>query len=286
MKKDSVHRIAVACESIVKRSDEIVRRAEQPDGALSGLFTKKEIRITNELCCELLLAVAESKSVADLAANHANFEQVRAHIMDANDVLIARAQMNPQTMSSILNSEDTLIDLLAAADPTVRLMAGVAKQHLGIVKSVLTSFFMDIGIQLAANERGGSSLVRRLRSALSAPVGAVVRKGTESLLAQYGDDRCDRLSAIAFMRSLYDKKNPKLCSWPKVIGYVRNCRDESDVNFARCAEIRAQAQSWAKPVKGGIEQVWNSLTQQLKLSHGKKPKSGLAPCAIPDLGWA
>lgn len=283
-KNESVRRIAAACEGIVLRSDEIVRLAEDGDVALSTIFAKRETRVTNEICCELLLSVAESESVADLAANRANFEKMRTHIMNANDVLVARTRINPQTMSSIMNAEDTLVDLLVAADPTVRLMAGFAKQHLGIVKSVLTSFFTDIWLQLEAG--GGLSWGRRLRGALSAPVGAIVRKGSEDLLAKYGDGRCDRSSALAFMRSLYDKRNPKRCSWPRVVGYVRNCRDESDENFARCAEICAQVQGWAKHEKDGVERVWRSLAQQLKLSHGKKPKSGLAPCAVPDRSWA
>ena len=283
-KNESVQRIAAACEGVVRRGDEIVRLAEEGDGALAAIFAKKEIRVTNEICCELLLAVAESESVADLAANRANFEKMRAHVMNANDVLVARTLVNPQTMSSIMNAEDTLVDLLVAADPTVRLMAGFAKQHLGIVKSVLTSFFSDIGLQLEAGD--GFAWGRRLRGALSAPVGALVRKGGKDLLAKYGDGRCDRASALAFMRSLYDKGNPKLRSWPRVVGYVRSCSDESDRNFARCAEICAQVQGWAKHEKDGVERVWRSLTQQLKLSHGRKPRSGLGLCAVPDRDWA
>ena len=282
--KGSVRRIAAACADIVRRSDEIVRRADAGDKALAALFTTKEIRVANEICCDFLQAVAESSSVADLVANRANFERMRRHVMDANDALVARTRMNPQTMSSIMNAEDTLIDLLVAADPTARLMAGFAQRHLGIVKSVLTSFFTDIGLQLSPD--GCSSWGRRLRGALAAPVGAVVRKGSEGLLSRYGDGRCDRASAIAFMRTLYDKDDPLRCSWPKVVRYVRNCRDESDRDFARCAEIRALVQAWAKPVKGGADAVWHSLAQQLKLSHGKRPKSGLGPCTVPDRSWA
>ena len=134
--------------------------------------------------------------------------------------------------------------------------------------------------------RWGASWGRRLRGALSAPVGAVVRRESEGLLARYGDGRCGRASALAFMRSLYDKGNPKFRSWPKVVGYVRNCRDESDPNFGRCAEIRIHVQAWAKREKGGVERVWRSLAQQLKLSHGRKPANLLGPCKIPDRSWA
>lgn len=286
-KKNTVRRIAAACEGIIRRSDEIVRSAETGDEALASLFSKKEIRVTNEICCELLLAVAESSSVADLAANVENFKRMRTHVMDANDRLILRTQVNPQTMSSVMNAEDTLVDLLVAADPTVRLMAGFARQYLAVVKSVLTSFFTDLGLQLEANCGGGPSLGRRLSGVLSAPVGKLVRKRSESLLQQYGDGRCSRSVDIAFMRTLYDKENPMLNSWPKVVGYVRNCRDESDPNFARCAAIKVNVQNWAKREKNGAEKVWHSLAQQLKPSHGKKRrKDGMGLVPIPDLGWA
>ena len=285
--KSSVRRIAAACEGLVRRCRGIVRAAESGDKALAALFAKREIRATNEICCELLLAVAESSSVDDLAANRANFMRLRTRVMEANDMLVVRTQANPQTMSSIMNAEDTFIDLLVSADPTVRLVAGFARQNLGLVKSVLTSFFTDLGLQLAANCGEGTSWGRRLCSALSAPVGALVRKRGEGLLAQYGDGRCERSGDISFMRSLCDKGNPKLNSWPKVADYVRCCRDESDPNFGRCAEIRIHVQAWAKREKGGVERVWRSLAQQLKLSHGKSRKGDdLGPVAIPDRSWA
>lgn len=270
----------------MRRCHSMIRSAKFGNAAFAEFFLKREIRATNDLCYELLLSIAESSSVADLVANRTNFERMREAVMEVNDILIERTQANPQTMSSILNAEDTFVDLLVAADPTVRLMAGFAKQHLNIVKSVLTSFFTDIGLQLKVSEYGAPSLGQRLGGALSAPLGALVRKKSARLLAQYGDGRCDRKADIVFMRSLYNKENSKLRSWPKVIAYVRNCRDEADPNFARCNEIRLHVQLWAKHKKGGIEMTWHSLAQQLKLSHGKKPKSGLGPCAIPDRSWA
>lgn len=285
-KNDSIQRIAAACEAVMRRSDEIVCLAESSDKELVRLFTKKEIRVTNEICCEFLLSVAESTSVADLVANRKNFERMRTRVMDANDVLVSRTRANPQTMSSIMNAEDTFIDLLVAADPTVRLAAGFAQRYLGVVKSILTSFFTDLGFQLETGGRGGASWGSRLRGALSAPVGTMMRKGSESLFARYGDGRCERTAALAFMRSLYDKRDPKRRSWPKVVGYVRNCRDESDPNFARCAEIKVLAQSWAKREKDGVEKVWRSLAQQLKPANGRTRQAGFAPVAIPDLSWA
>ena len=62
-------RIAEACRGIVRRSDEIVTLAATPGAKLSRIFSRKEIAITNRICCELALAVADSESVADLVAN-------------------------------------------------------------------------------------------------------------------------------------------------------------------------------------------------------------------------
>ena len=108
--------------------------------------------MTNDICCELVLAVAESSSSDDLAANRANFERMRAHVMEANETLAERMLTNPQTMSSIVNAESTIMDLLSSADPTVRLMAGFAKKFFPVVKSTLTAFFTDVRLQLEASE--------------------------------------------------------------------------------------------------------------------------------------
>ena len=153
MKKTSAaERIAEACRGIVRRSDQIVALAEKPGAELSRIFSRREIRVTNGICCELALAVADSESVDDLAANRENFERMRRHVMAANEALTEHMLTNRQTMCSIVNAENTLINLLVAADPTVRLMAGFAKTFLPIVKSVLTAFFTDIRLRLEAEE--------------------------------------------------------------------------------------------------------------------------------------
>ena len=73
----TAERIAEACRGIIRRSDQIVALAETPDAELSRIFSRKEIRVTNGICCELALAVADSESVDDLAANRENFERMR-----------------------------------------------------------------------------------------------------------------------------------------------------------------------------------------------------------------
>ena len=54
----AAERIAEACLGIIRRSDQIVALAETPDAELSRIFSRKEIRVTNGICCELALAVA------------------------------------------------------------------------------------------------------------------------------------------------------------------------------------------------------------------------------------
>ncbi len=183
-KAKGAERIRKACEDIIRRSDEIVACSDG-GGLTSGLFSRKEIRVTNGICCELALAVADSGSGDGLIASREMFERMREHVMEANDALAEHMLTNQRVMNSIINVESTLINLLVAADPTVRLMAGFAKKFLPLVKSVLTAFFTDIRIQLEADEGGKRS--HKLLGALSAPVGALVLRECERLLRRYGD---------------------------------------------------------------------------------------------------
>ena len=256
----SAERIAEACMGIVRRSDQIVALAEKPGAELSRIFSRKEIRVTNGICCELALAVADSESVDDLAANRENFETMRRHVMAANEALVLRTTANPQTMSTIMNAEDTLINLLVAADPTVRLMAGFAKKYLGVVKSTLTAFFTDLRLQLETSEdRGGGRVGRIVREALSAPVGSMFLLREGGLLERYGDARFDRERVIAFVRKVYRESDPKSRSWVKTVRYVRTSRD------SQCEEIRKTVAGFAKPGKKGLEKAWNSICQQAKV---------------------
>ena len=259
-RKSAAERIAEACQGIICRSDEIVARTETSDAELSRIFSRKEIGVTNGICCKLALAVAESESVEDLVANRENFLKMRRHVMAANKALALRTTVNPQTMSSIMNAEDTLINLLVAADPTVRLMAGFAKEHLGVVKSTLTAFFTDLRLQLEAAEgKGGGRIGRIVRETLSAPVGSLFLLREGGLLERYGDARFDRERVIAFVRKTYRESDPKVRSWTWVIRHVRTSRDE------QCADIRKTVAGFAKPGEAGLEKAWNSIRQQAKV---------------------
>ena len=282
-------RIAAACEGIVKRSDEIVALSERQGAALSRIFSRKEIRVTNEICCELALAVADSASVDDLVANRENFERMRAHVAEANETLAERMTANPQTMSAIMNAEDTLIDLLVAADPTVRLLAGFAKKFLPILKSALTAFFTDIRVQLELGERKGPGGIWRIfGGSLAELVGKRVVSEFAEVFARYGTPRDDRKSIIGFLRSLYDKNDPRLSSGAKVIAYVRGCTDAEDPNFERCAEVRMRVAALARNNPDKVEGVWNSLAVQMKPSYGRsrRKSAGLGSVPIPERSWA
>ena len=256
----SAERIAEACRGIVRRSDQVVALAETPGAGLSRIFSRKEIGVTNGISCELLLAVADSESVDDLAANRENFERMREHVMAANDALAARTLVNPQTMSTIMNAEDTLINLLVAADPSVRLMAGFAKKYLGVVKSTLTAFYTDLRLQLATAEgKGGGRVGRIVRETLSAPVGSLFLLREGGLLERYGDARYARRGVIAFVREVYRASDPKTRSWRKTIHYLRTSRDKS------CADIRKTVAGFVKPGKDALEKAWKSICQQAKV---------------------
>ena len=83
----------------------------------------------------------------------------------------------------------------------------------------------------------------------------------------------DRAETIAFMRMLYGTGGSEFHSYPKVVDFVRTCRDEKSPYFDRCAQIQALVRKWAKKEKDGIQKVWRSLTQELKPSHGKNRRS-------------
>ncbi len=259
-KTPAAERIAEACRGIIRRSDQIVALAEKSDAELSRIFSRKEIRVTNVISCELALAVADSDSVDDLIANRENFMRMRKHVMAANEVLVERTTANPQTMSSIMNAEDTLINLLVAGDPTVRLMAGFAKKHLGVVKSTLTAFYTDLRLQLVTAEgKGGGRVGRIVREALSAPVGSLFLLREGGLLERYGDARFARKRVIAFVRKVYRESDPKTRSWTGAVRYVRSSND------GQCAEIRKTVVGFAKPGEDGLEKAWNSIRQQAKV---------------------
>ena len=263
-KTPAAERIAEACRGIIRRSDQIVALAEKSDAELSRIFSRKEIRVTNVISCELALAVADSDSVDDLIANRENFMRMRKHVMAANEVLVERTTANPQTMSSIMNAEDTLINLLVAGDPTVRLMAGFAKKHLGVVKSTLTAFYTDLRLQLVTAEgKGGGRVGRIVREALSAPVGSLFLLREGGLLERYGDARFARKRVIAFVRKVYRESDPKTRSWTGAVRYVRSSND------GQCAEIRKTVAGFAKPGEDGLEKAWNSIRQQAKVLDEK-----------------
>ena len=259
-KTTAAERIAEACRGIIRRGDQIAALAEKPGAELSRIFSPKEIRVTNGICCELALAVADSESVDDLVANRENFERMREHVMAANDALVLRTMANPQTMSSIVNAEETLINLLVAADPTVRLMAGFAKKYLYVVKSTMTAFYTDLRLQLetAAGKRGGR-VGRIVCEALSAPVGSLFMLREGGLLERYGDARFARDQVVAFVRKLYRESDPRTRSWNKTVKHVRTSAD------GRCEEIRKAVAGFAKPGEEGLEKAWNSICQQAKV---------------------
>jgi len=111
---------------------------------------------------------------------------------------------------------------------------------------------------------------------------AHVTAEADRVIATFKGTPKTREEVVAFVRSLYDKNNPRLSSLPKVVAYVRSLKDRDDPNFAQCAEVRVLVQGLAKKVKGGVDATWRSIAQEAKLSHGKKKSTGM-PGIVPIL---
>ena len=269
-REESIRRIKEACKQIIRRSDEIRAASDDPNGKPSQFFAGEGLRVTIDTCCELLDAVTDSTSAADLEACHDDFDEMREHTVTANTSVLRRTYANPHAVNALLNGEATLYSLLLAADPTIRLLAGFAKLHIGIVKDVLLSTFTDIRLQLEGPEEPMKERINRALIVMKDPVAAMIIAKSAKLLRRYGREDApiaDRRQIIRFMRKLRDKNNPVLSSYPKVARYVRFCDNEQEPNFDRFLEIRRAVESWSRKESGGVDKSWHTLTQALKPSN-------------------
>jgi len=74
------------------------------------------------------------------------------------------------------------------------------------------------------------------------------------------------------MKSLYDTGDPEFNSCPKVVNFVRTCKNAHDPYFNQCARIRSLVKTFAKKERGGEERVWRTFAQELKPSHARCSK--------------
>lgn len=269
----SVRRIKSACKDIIRRSDAIKSASDDPEGKPSLFFAGKELRVTIDTCCALLHAVADSSSAADLEACHDDFAKMREHTVAANNSVLRRTHDNPHAINALLNGEATLYTMLLSADPTVRLIAGIAKQNIGIVKDLLLSTFTDIRLQLEGPEAPMKERLDRVLVTLKDPLAALIIAKSVKLLRRYGREDApitSKREVVRLLRMLYDKDNPQRSSYPKVAHYARYCNDVNDPNFDTLLKVRRSVESWAKKEAHGVDMAWHTLTQALKPSNDTK----------------
>ena len=253
----SVRRIETATREFIARCDEITDFAKDPAHRLSERFSPACILRFNETGIGFITAIAESESVQDLVAARKTFKLAGERVMRANRAIISRLGADHHVVDGVMCCEETFFDLLARADPTVRILTGLAKSHRTVIRIALTAAMTNVRKQLERIERKDEVTVRSFAlPALQQIVDAV--KG-----------RPDKAWAMSFMRSLYGSGKPEFKSCRKVVNFVRTCKDESSPYYDQCTRIQSLVRKWARKEKGGDKRIWNTFAQELKPSHGK-----------------
>lgn len=256
----SVRRIEAATREFIARCDEITDFAKNPEHRLSERFSPACILRFNETGIEFITAIAESESVRDLVAARKTFKLAGERVMRANRAIISRLGADHHVVDGVMCCEETFFDLLVRADPTVRVLTGLATSHRTVIRIALTAAMTNVRKQLERIERKDEVTVRTFTlSALQQIVDAV--KG-----------RPEKAWAMSFMRSLYGSGKDEFRSCRKVVAFVRTCKDESSPYYDQCTRIQSLVRKWARKEKGGDARIWNTFAQELKPSHGKSGK--------------
>lgn len=178
-----------ACQAIIARCREIRAACTSNDG--DRLFAGKEVRKTVDICVCFLTAVADCP-IDTLIPSHTKIVLVlRDEVLATNGVLAGLTRLNPSVINGISVCESTLFDLLLKADPTLRIMAGIAESHLTLVRAVLTAAFTGLGQLLAAN---GSKGKRRRKRLVDIAVQNLLLKRIGVMFEKYAADTRRQLS--------------------------------------------------------------------------------------------
>lgn len=172
---DKRERLSAAIDAIVARSDAIAAYALDADKSLSTVFSKKENADTVDVSITFMEAVAGTSSIDDIRILRSEIERLRDHALAATETVADRIRDNPLMLSGFVNGLQTLFCLLLDGDPTIRVVAGFATEHKGVVRSVFLAFLTDLRHQLESSEgvrtnrltQGTESLVNGLGTLLS-----------------------------------------------------------------------------------------------------------------------
>ena len=262
--RKTIKQIEAAANEVCKRCDEITAHAADTRNMLSECFTLARAVGFNEACEQFLVAIAKSASNADIIAARKTLEHMREHVMQANQKIAVRLGDNRDLLDGIICCEETFFKLLVEGDPTMRIIAKFAAEHLTFVRIVLTAALTNVRKQLERIEHNGEVKVRTFSF-----------KALQQLLSAIRGRPADRAEALDFMRSLYATGDAEFNTCHKVINYVRTCMNAHEPYFNQCARIRTLVKTCAKKNRGNEERIWRSFAQELKPSHAKcrKPKS-------------
>ena len=287
--------IEQAAKALIARCDEIIATAEAGND-VSDLFTPKEITVSNRICIDLALAVANSESIDEIAEHRELFIEMERHVMAANAVIAARTPSNEYLMNAVRQGETTILGMLVAADPSIRILSGFAAKYLSIVSQTLTSAFTSIYDALVEYEGHPQKRRAALARSLANPIGTMVFNQAAAVLKRYGKNfpSCTD-DVIAFICQVRYDRSLNLPSLKRACEFIRSCSDPKIQLFAACNRVNAYVTRYAKRTGKDVDTLWRSLcqlakpselAQKAKRENAKEKSTAPGPVRIPDRSWS
>lgn len=227
-----------AAKKVIDRAREMQLAAENSREALIKLFTRHEARVTSDV------AIGFATTSLTLGQDKIENERelilkVREQVLLTNDLIASYTQSNPHLLTGFTNLENTFFNYLLDGDRTM--LPNITLRGVAFITPIFRSPIFAAFEQIRIALTGGKA----------------------------SDGLGSRKDVIAFMRSLYDKKDPQLNSYPHIANFVRTCNDPHDPRFNEFVQIRVLVREWASKTADGEDKVWRSLAQEIKPSHRK-----------------
>ena len=144
------NQLGTTLEAIGVRCDEIT--AAMTGDCPSTIFALHEREKTWQINAALLKALSGMSSVEELTALQEKISRVEEQVYVADEAVAARIGGDPRVIAGFMNAQRTFFRLLTDADPTVRVLAGAAVDHLATVRSIVMGMYAEIHQQLQIAE--------------------------------------------------------------------------------------------------------------------------------------